>query len=129
MAYRFPSSTSLAIAPGFYVFVHASLVTEMFFIQRPCLGCLAVATLAMGAAVCQLRRNPKEWPASGIAIVLGLAAGIFTPLERVDDLATRTFWPARMLEAAPHWVSRDEMSRCAHPSALRMLIFEKDCKS
>lgn len=126
---RFRSSPLLSLAPGFFVFVHASLVVEMILSSRACLGCLLVAAFAMGAALTQVRRDPHAWRASALAVVLGGLAGYFTPFERTDELVTLKLWPSRMLEAAPTWVSRNDMGRCDHPATLRLLIYEKDCKS
>ena len=129
LASRSPQSPWLALAPCLYVFVHAALVVETLRAERPCAGCLAVAALAAFAAIVQARRSPPESKPVAAALLLGIVAGFLSPFERLDDTATRLLWPARMLEVAPAWVSREEMSRCPHPSAVRVLLFEKDCRT
>src|SRR5689334_16228345 len=86
LARRSPGSATLAMAPGFTVFAHGVLVTEMFRTHPPCIGCLAVAAFASAAALCQLARTPKEWPTVAMAVVLGCGAGFLSPFDRVDDL-------------------------------------------
>jgi len=129
VAFRAPNAPFLALISGFYLFVHASLITEMFLMPRFCLGCLAVAVFAAGAAFCRRGRNRQDDAAAGVAIALGIAAAFLSPFDRVDDFMTRKLWPVRMLEAAPSWVSRDELARCDHPAGARLVIYEKDCKS
>jgi hypothetical protein len=129
LSVRFRSSPLLSLAPGFFVFVHASLIVEMALSERLCPGCLVVAAVAIGAAVTQVRRDPAAWRATALALVLGGAAGFVTPFERTDELVTLKLWPSRMLESAPAWVNRDDMTRCDHPAGVRVLIYEKDCKS
>jgi len=96
---------------------------------RPCPGCLAVAVTALAAAGVQLRRRPQERLPGAAALVLGIVAGFFSPFDRSDELLTRKLWPARLLEAAPAWVDRDAVARCGHPAAVRLVLFEKDCRS
>lgn len=127
-AIRFPGSSLLLLAPGFYLFVHAALITEMFLIHHPCPGCIAVAAAALAGGAVVVRRNPREWPPFAVALVLGAAAAMFTPLDRVDDSVTRKLWPARIFDSAPSWIPRENISRCDHPAALRLALFEKDCK-
>lgn len=129
IAARFRSSPVLSLAPGFFVFVHAGLIVEMALSERLCPGCLLVAAAAIGAAATQVRRDPAAWRATALAIVLGSAAGGFTPFERTDELVTLKLWPSRMLESAPAWVNRNDLARCDHSAGLRILIYEKDCKS
>jgi hypothetical protein len=128
-AFSAPRSTLLTLAPGFYVFVHADLVTEMLLDRHWCWGCFTVAALALAAALVQLWRARREAWSVGVAALLGCAAGHLSSFDRADELATRTLWPARMLEAAPDWVNRDEMSHCEHAAPIRVLLFEKDCKT
>src|SRR5215831_2069363 len=60
VAVRSPERSVLALALGFYVFVHADLVAEMLLDRRWCWGCFAVATLALAAAGCQVARMRRE---------------------------------------------------------------------
>lgn len=129
VAARAPLSRGLALAPGFYLFVHATLVTEMILTRRICIGCLVVAAAAAGAALVQVLRPPREWISAAAALVLGIVAAFLTPVDRVDELLTRTFWPAKLLELAPDWVPREEMTHCEHDRPVRLLIYEKDCKA
>ncbi len=129
VALRAPQAAALALLPGFYVFVHGDLVTEMLLDRRCCWGCLTVAALALAASAVPLLRAPREGVGIALAAILGIAAGVLSSFDRADELVTRTLWPARMLEAAPAWVSRDEMNRCGHDAPIRILLFEKDCKT
>jgi hypothetical protein len=129
VAFRAPGSAALSLAPGFYVFVHADLVAEMLIDRRWCWGCFTVAGLALAAALVQLGRARREALGVVFATLLGGAAGFLSSFDRADELVTRGLWPARMLESAPEWVSRDQMSRCEHSAPIRVLLFEKDCKT
>lgn len=129
LAARRPHSKALALAPGFFLFAHACLVAEMLLLHRPCVGCFAVASLAAGAGASQLFLDPREWAASALAVVLGSVAGFLLPFDRSDDFMTRKLWPAKRLEEIPAWVDRSKLVACAHRVPIRMLIFEKDCKS
>lgn len=124
-----PRSPFLSWAPSLYLFVHASLITEMVEDHAICLGCVAVAAIAGLAAIRQFLISSPGWSLPPFILALGVAAGFFGPFEHADDVLTRLFWPARVLDAAPAWVSREELAHCEHPAPVRVLIFEKDCKS
>ena len=123
-----PQSPLLSLAPGLFLFVHADLATEMIVSGRPCAGCLAVAAIALAAAACQLCGDRKEWPSMALALALGPVGGFFTPFERGDEFVTRELWPVRIHESLPAWISPVEMAPCEHPTAVRMVVFEKDCR-
>jgi len=127
ISFGLPRSRVLVLAPGFYLLVHAALLTEMLRGARWCWGCGGVAAVALLAAGLQSLRSREEWMTPVLALSFGIAAGFFSPFDRGDDLLTRTLWPSRLLDFAPPFVSRKEMSSCGHESLLRLLIYEKDC--
>ena len=118
----------LSLALAGYAFVHACLVTEMFRAGRACLGCLAVAVVAALAAGLHVRRRRADALILASGLAFGIGAAWFEPFDRLDDRATRAFWPARLLETLPAFVDRAEMKGCGHDTAVRVLIYEKDCK-
>jgi hypothetical protein len=129
LALRTPDSQWLSRFLGLYIFVHGSLMLESVLIGRWCLGCMLVALLAAGAGAIQAWRTPADLAALAIGLVLGMSSGFFSPFERVDNWLTRTAWPARVLEAAPPFVNRAEMANCGDAAEVRLIIYEKDCKS
>jgi len=129
LAARRPRAPFLLLLPGFYLFVHASLVTEMLLVPMLCGGCLAAATFAAAAALRQGWGNRQDLMSAGLAVVLGTGAAFLSPFDRVDDFVTRKLWPARKLESAPAWVPREDLARCDHATGARLVLYEKDCKS
>jgi hypothetical protein len=47
----------------------------------------------------------------------------------VDGALTRSLWPARVYSIAPGFVDRGELAACAHGRGVRLLLYEKDCKT
>ena len=126
---RTPASPWPARLLGLYVFVHGSLMLESVLMGRWCLGCILVALLAGGAAAHQAWHRPADLGTLAAGLVFGLASGFFSPFDRIDNWLTRTAWPARILAAAPPFVDSKEMAGCGDAAEVRLIIYEKDCKS
>jgi len=129
LAARSPRSPWISRATGLFVFAHASLVAESLIARALCWGCLAVAGLAFAAGGTQAFRSRPDRLTVASGLLFGAAAAFFSPFDRVDDWLTRTLWPARVLEQLPSMVDRAEISRCEHPSSVRVFLYEKDCES
>ena len=125
---RRPNSAWIPGAVSFAVFVHASLLGEMAFQGRFCLGCAAVAAAAGAAVVARLRRHSAERLGCAAALVLGALSGMFTPFERLDYVAKRALHPGALLAGLPSFVAREEVLACAHGREARLILYEKDCK-
>lgn len=124
-----PDSPWLARALALYSFAHADLVTERILEGRLCWLCFAVAGWAGAAALIQVRRDRALQVTMAAGLLFGAAAGFFAPFERADDAATRALWPSKLFEAAPAFVDRREMEGCEHAAPVRLIVYEKDCKS
>lgn len=131
LALRRPASRLLTHLLGLTVSLHCALLLESLILQRLCIGCLALALLALGTSFLQARRRPEDRLTLVAALVLGSLAGLVQPADRLDDALTRAFWPSRILSQAPSFVDSAELARCEHPSSVRLLLYEdkKLCKS
>jgi hypothetical protein len=110
------------------MFLHADLMVESVLLRRLCWGCFATATLVFIAGSLRMSRRPAERGSLLASLVLGVTGSFFSPFERVDYAVTRLAWPARLLADLPSVVSEtDVFSPCEHSSAVRMLLYEKDC--
>ena len=126
-----PRHPSLSWTVGFYVFLHACLMAESVLDHRLCPFCIGVAAIAFAAAAVQCVIRKADLPSAVAALVLGAAAAVPRPYERVEDAATRKFWPAKILAQAPAFVDRNVLSSCGHDADVRVLIYEdeKSCRS
>lgn len=124
-----PVSLILSLSPGCYLVVHGALVAEMLHRHRWCSGCLVVGVLALAAAGTQSVRLKRDLLMPVIAIAMGASVGLASPFERVDAFLTRTLWPSRQLDSLPAWINRTEVTNCEHSSAIRVLVYERNCKS
>ncbi len=125
---RRPESAWLAPLVSLTVFIHADLMVESVILRRLCWGCVATAALVFIAGILRPSGRLAERVSLLASLVLGLAGGFFSPFERVDYSVTRLAWPARLLADLPAVVSEmDAFSPCVHSSAVRMLLYEKDC--
>jgi len=131
LAWRSPESPWLTHAMGFYVFAHACLVTEAVLLQRVCIGCLVIAGIALlsGGVVSLRVRSARLTLALGL--LLGVVAGLLYPFDRLEDSLTRRFWPSRILERAPAFADRKELSDCGHSAPVRFIVYEDErtCRS
>jgi hypothetical protein len=129
IALRSPRSPWLSRAAGFYMFAHATLVTEGLLSGILCWPCLAAAGLAFAAGTLQAIRLSADRITVATGLALGAAAAFFSPVDRADDWLTRSLWPSQIISRLPAIVDRAELAACPHPSAVRLFVFEKDCKS
>lgn len=128
LAARRPASPWLRRGIVLAAFVQAALLMELLVERRPCAACLAVAALAgLGAWALAAGRSVEAGPL-GAAAALGAVLGSLAPFDAADAAATRVFWPARILARAPDFVDPRLLAGCEHPSEVRILIYEKDCK-
>lgn len=125
---RRPDDSRLAWVLGGCLLVHAALVLEMARSGAVCPGCVAVAVLAVKAAGARLVRRPSDFGFLAFGLVAGTLLGRVQPYERAERVATRWLWPARRLAVLPLFVDRALLRSCEHPSRVRILIYEKDCK-
>jgi hypothetical protein len=126
-----PRSSWLSHALGLYVFCHALLMTESVLLRRICIGCILTALVGAGAALVHVWLHRQDRPTLFSAVILGALAGFFYPVDRVDDVLTRRFWPSRILNQAPAFVDRVQLAGCEHPSRVRLLLYEdsRTCRS
>ena len=108
--------------------VHAALLMELMIDRRFCVGCLVVAGL--GAACVVLAALSRRETAVGVAAALAIGAvlGRLSPVDPLDVALTRLAWPSKILSQAPAFADRATLSGCLHGTAVRILLYEKDCK-
>lgn len=127
IAWRSPRSPLLSWVLGLYLFAHASLITESILMNRVCVGCIVVAALALAAGLFQVFHRARDWMTLPSGLLLGVLSAFFYPYDSIDGYLTRTLWPAKILNSAPTFVDRNELAACGHVSAVRLLVYEKDC--
>ncbi len=128
VAFRCPNSRFLRYAAGLTIFIHALLVTDMVLTNRLCIGCLGIAALAAGSATCLALKEGREIGPLLAAVICGSSVGFMASYDRIDEALTRLVWPARLLEQVPAWVDRESLRPCGHGSAVRVILYERDCK-
>lgn len=124
-----PGAALLAHAASFTVFLHADLMGESFALGRLCWGCMAAAAFVFGAGAWRAAVAPAERIPLAAGLLLGAASSFVAPYDRVDYAVTRRIWPARLLADLPPVVSRERVFQCEHAAAVRLLVYEKDCKA
>lgn len=131
VSWKRPDHRLLSWAAGFYLFVHACLTVESVLEARVCPFCVGIALIALGAGILQVVIRPHDLPAAAAALVLGAAAAIPRPFDRIEDEVTRRLWPARILSEAPSFVDRKILQDCGHPVDVRVLLYEdeRSCRS
>jgi hypothetical protein len=128
-AWTRPASPGFLHGVAVVVFVHASLAAESLLAGRGCGACLATAGLAVAGGLGLFARKRADGPALALSLGLGALSGTFEPFDRVDGALTRRFWPARVYSIAPTFVDRAELAGCGHGRPVRLLLYEKDCKT
>jgi hypothetical protein len=124
-----PGAALLGHAASFTVFVHADLMGESAALGRLCWGCMAVAACVLAAGAWRAAAVPAERLPLAAGLLLGAAASLVSPYDRVDYALTRRLWPARLLADLPAIVPRERVFQCDHTKpAVRLLVYEKDCK-
>jgi len=126
LAWRAPDSPWLTHVISLSVFGHACLVMEAFLLGHFCTGCLVIAGVALAAAGVAAHRIPGARLALAMSLLLGAAAGLLYPFDRVEDSLTRRFWPSRILDRAPSFVDKKELAACGHASVVRFVVYEDE---
>lgn len=123
---RSPESPWLTQGMSLSLFGHACLMMEAFFLGRFCVGCLILAGVALAAAGIVAHRMRSARLSLALSLLLGAAAGLLYPFDRVEDALTRRFWPSRILERAPGFVDKKELAACDHASVVRFIVYEDE---
>jgi hypothetical protein len=126
-----PQHRILSAALGLYIFVHACLVGESALQGRACPACITIASLALISAIVQCLGQSADRITLAAALGLGILSAFQHPFDRLEDLATRKLWPAKVLSLAPDFVDRELLTRCGHDAGVRVLVYEdeRSCRS